>query len=283
MMKTAKRSRSDPAGGHVSCLKAYKKLLDEGIDHRDRTRIEAHLEKCSSCRLAFQKALRVTRVLVNPGGDPAVPSEIELVALRNAIIGNVAEKEASRPAWRVFIKPVAAVASLAIIVLASWIWLRPADPEFGVKGARASTGEANLYAFCLNPANRSVSEIVEEGSCGRDRLLQFSYSSNGENSYLFLFGIHDGKLFWYHPAPPDRKSIPIKPGARDEILDGAVRLGVNHEPGRLCIYGLFTSRPIDREEIERCVMGPVEGPVEENIREVADHGQISRLCFSVTP
>ena len=67
---------------------------------------------------------------------------------------------------------------------------------------------------------------------------------------------------WYAPKPLPREaqalnpvieSVPAPNGVQDTPVGGAVKLGVNHGPGRVRIFALFSDKPVRAPEVEAAV------------------------------
>src|SRR5262249_28633820 len=54
---------------------------------------------------------------------------------------------------------------------------------------------------------------------------------------------------WYAPRPPETASV-AAPAGVDVPLGAAIRLGVNHDPGKVRIYALFSDAPLAASEVE---------------------------------
>jgi hypothetical protein len=127
------------------------------------------------------------------------------------------------------------------------IALRPHAPapgdEFQARGGATNERAAGVRAFCLD--ERGVTP-----RCSRAAQLKITVSNGGRFARVFLVGVDDElNLKWYAPRPPELASVPAPAGV-DQPIGGAVRLGVNHDPGRVRIYALFSDAPVSAQEIE---------------------------------
>ena len=70
-------------------------------------------------------------------------------------------------------------------------------------------------------------------------------SNPGSYKSVFLVGMDDDHApKWYAPKPPVAESVPAPAGLQDTPVGGAVKLGVNHGPGRVRIFALFSDKPV---------------------------------------
>jgi hypothetical protein len=85
-------------------------------------------------------------------------------------------------------------------------------------------------------------------------VLRFAYTNKSKLSRLFLVGVNEEfKIKWYEPHPPRERSIRVKSGVIDRPLKRAVRLDVNHDPGLIRVYALFSAEPLTASEVTRAV------------------------------
>lgn len=125
---------------------------------------------------------------------------------------------------------------------------------------RAGVHHADI--FCARRvAQRTVFHSAQEGvlHCAQDAELKFAFVNEAQGDsaplpYLALFGRHeDGQLLWYHPAlpkAPGDASTRVGQAARLKPLGETIRLSVNHTPGRVQLFAVFSAMPLSRAVIE---------------------------------
>jgi hypothetical protein len=102
---------------------------------------------------------------------------------------------------------------------------------------------AGLRAFCLDGAGVTP-------RCTQAAQLRLTVSNGGHFQRVFVVGLDDThELKWYAPRPPETASV-AAPAGVDVPLGAAVRLGVNHDPGKVRIYALFSDAPLAAGEVE---------------------------------
>lgn len=271
------------AGG--PCEEKYWRMIDEVIiDDLTAAKWEVlrkHFAVCPACRARYNRAVLAERML--HGGPEAVgrPSTRELDRIAAAVLGREGDAPSRwrrlvawfAPTQRWAVGLAAAAACLALIpILTSRVPTKAPEPEgtFLPRGPGKGPVElfasqpnlkpaeraAGLRAFCL--AGDRVEALDPKGSapprCARHDQLKLAVSNPGKYQRVFLVGLaHDHSLKWYAPRPPEVASVaaPLSTDAIADVPVGAsIRLAVNHDPGALRIYALFSDTPIKAEEIE---------------------------------
>ncbi len=94
--------------------------------------------------------------------------------------------------------------------------------------------------------------VIEDRNLTLDDIVTFTYTrALPGTGYIALFGIQAGeKVRWYYPDYGEGKSHAIDGDVVDEPLGDGIRLGVNHEPGKVRIVALFSDKPVSTETIE---------------------------------
>jgi hypothetical protein len=145
-------------------------------------------------------------------------------------------------------------------------------------GLPADARQAGLRAFCLD--GDKVLPLDSKGSqpprCDRNAQLKLAVSNPGSYKSVFLVGMDDDHSpKWYAPkptigepsgarrgapreavpsgVPETMESVPAPAGINDTPVGGAVKLGVNHGPGRVRIFALFSDKPVRAPEVESAV------------------------------
>ncbi|MCP4679016.1 MAG: DUF4384 domain-containing protein [Deltaproteobacteria bacterium] len=122
-----------------------------------------------------------------------------------------------------------------------------AEPGVGIRIIRVSPGDDRAR---------------EDATLSLDSIITFSYTCivPGQG-YLAIFGIQEsGNILWYYPDYDGTESIEISDNKVDEPLGDGFRLSVNHKPGRLRAFSIFSAEPIDVNAIETAVSELLETP-----------------------
>ena len=199
----------------------------------------------------------VTRQRALAGGDPSVPSGLELRRLA-AASADLATPPTTRR-WLAWLAPVVVVAAALFIVPR----LAPTDPDeyLGARGLPASdlpdrraglgvgavTADGDEYEAIFSPAH------LEDW-------LRISYTNERpECAFLFVFGVQPERaaseqITWIAPTPEEVRSLPITI-ARFHQLPFEVRLAARHVAGAVRFVALFTSQPITTAQVEAAWLG----------------------------
>jgi hypothetical protein len=260
---------------NMACEKRYERLIDQMLLEEapgEWDKLRQHLKGCEPCRNRYNRVALAERML--HGGPDKVfePSPLELDRIAHSIFP--AEKSAWQRALQWF-RPthyvaMSALAAAAILLLIPILSNAPIDhPQVGPKGSSGpielfqSRGgpspearQAGLRAFCLE--GQKVLPLEQKGAqpprCDRSAQLKLAVSNPGSYKSVFLVGMDDDHApKWYAPRPPIAESIPAPAGIQDTPVGGAVRLEVNHGPGRVRIFALFSDKPVRAPEVESAV------------------------------
>ncbi|HZS39637.1 MAG TPA: hypothetical protein VFF06_22550 [Polyangia bacterium] len=263
--------------------KKYSRLVDEVITSElpasKWERLRKHLQGCARCRARYNKAVLAERML--NGGPKAPdfmtrPSPAELDRIARAVVpGGDANAWQRLLQW--FAAPtqrwvatgmVAAAAALLLIPVLRHGTKAPAPETFQPRGGKGPVElfsknlngktverSAGLRAFCL--IKDQVQALDPKGAaaprCDRSAQLKLAVSNPGGFKNLFLVGM-DGEhdLKWYAPRPPETHSVaaPLETQGIDVPVGASVRLAVNHRPGPVRIFALFSDSPVTAAEVE---------------------------------
>lgn len=154
-------------------------------------------------------------------------------------------------------------ACLTVLALLAWGWFsvvgrdhRPGaliaavdDSAWAARGGQGDDGLA-LEALC-GPRIR----FARPEGCARDEELTFAVrvSNSLGAGHVSLFGIAEsGDSLYYAPTPAEPAAIAIDP--RDagtwRGVGFGVRLGVNHEPGAVRVFAIFTPRSVSVAQVD---------------------------------
>ncbi|HET6584288.1 MAG TPA: hypothetical protein VFG69_12585 [Nannocystaceae bacterium] len=214
-----------------------------------RRRLHDRLRSDADARAVYDRAAAALRAM--EGRREPADYEVDLVEqwLREDRV--IADAVApANPRWR-GLWILAAVLSAAALVLV----LRPrgsitstAD-DFGMKGPDRSAPFA-IEVLCADPGDVAVRPASD--GCALAGTLSFAYRVEADwtgGATLVLFGVDaEGGALYYVPTPDT--TAPTVAAGRWYSLDRAVRLAVNHRPGRVRVFGLLTDAAPDLDEID---------------------------------
>jgi hypothetical protein len=201
---------------------SVRALIDEG-----KTPPSEHLAGCEACAVYYDRVCRVERTLEK--------SELSARQLRSveARLFPQAEAKILRPR---FWAPIAAAAAAVVLFM-----VIPKQDEFGARG----TGDGSIEAICLDDSGAPSTPCHVSGT------LQLRYTAKAAR-YLFVFGkTEQGELLWYTPTPAAPESVRVPAAPNGATLPFSTRLAVNHRPGRVRIYALFTAEPVALSDVEK--------------------------------
>lgn len=233
--------------------------------------VREHLYACRSCQAYYNQVLTLHRKVHR---ETAPLSQEQLLLIGEEIVQRTAARSRNQPRVALHLKHIGiglAVAAVAVVA-GPWLLQQGSDSQFQARGFETSAG-VGVRAFCIVPSQSGDGRIRAafpaqdtpndslagpSPACRIDDVVQFAYSNSASDAgptfeYLFLFGV-DERLepLWYYPHPQEAQSVPIATG-RDAVnvpLPGGVRLGVNHRPGIVRVYGLFTKEPLAVQTVE---------------------------------
>jgi hypothetical protein len=264
----------------------YRQMIDEvlldELPAKKWEKLRKHLAMCPGCRARYNKAVWALRML--DGGPEAIhtPSASEFDRIAAAVLepeggarsamGRMLQWFAPTQRWATGL--VAAAAAIALIpILAHMNQAKaPAEDQFQPRGGKTGPVElfgahpstmgdrmAGLRIFCLS--GDKVEALDPKGAaapkCARASQMKLAVSNPGKFARVFLVGVdNEHALKWYAPRPPETESVAApdtsKPVAEAaEVPVGAtIRLHVNHDPGPIRVYALFSDAPVRSSEVE---------------------------------
>jgi hypothetical protein len=188
--------------------------------------------------------LRAARLLSGREG----PSSPERDAMFEHVLARVEAPKRGFSRARLLFAGVAAIAACVLAVL-----VLPRD-EFASRGA--GTEQAVLRAVC--PGARPA-------TCRAGDTMMFEVAPPTEQQRWFAALAQRGEtMIWYVPATPDGASVKLK----DRVLDVGIVIGAEHVTGAWKIQGVFSDRPLRREEIRAAADGVVMPGVRTVVREI---------------
>jgi hypothetical protein len=237
----------------------YEQLIDELILSDEGSEesspkwqtLRAHLMGCPRCRERYDRVSLAERMLHGGPAALAVPSPASFERIGAAVL---AQSTARPPAWQRMVQWFAppqrwamglATAALAVLV-PFFVAHKSGEGEFQARGATRSERLAGVRAFCLDAGGVTP-------RCTRSSQLRLTVSNAGKFRYMFLLGLDEAHAIkWYAPRPPDPASV-AAPLGNDMPVGDAVRLGINHDPGPVRVYAIFSDAPVTTMEIEAAV------------------------------
>ncbi|MBW2733420.1 MAG: hypothetical protein JRH20_13615, partial [Deltaproteobacteria bacterium] len=215
---------------------------------------------------AYNEAALIARLLEGGPEKLASPSSAELLGSGQAVLERLRLAPDAQPtrsplrllAW---LGGVAAVGAALLIALPFFNADGPADlgerGAFQARGAPSEDGKhVGLRLFCLGPKVSMVHELrdVPVGSCSLGATLKFAITNRSELRYLFLVGVDARhEALWYRPMPPRTESFFVAKKIVDKPLERAVRLEINHQRGKLRVYALFSSHPLEAKVVQEAI------------------------------
>jgi hypothetical protein len=211
---------------------------------RHRGRLHDHLRSCSGCRAQHDRTISAFRIL--EGRDC---SNLELEQVGGWIHDDLGGDprgglglEGRR--WWAWLGSLGAVATLLALIM-----IQPADEGFQAKGPGSfedARGQLAISVLCGTPPRPAG-----ESGCALEDRLGFSYRvRTGADRYLHLFGVDErGGVMYYAPTPLDG-AVPAVELGRWDAYPETVRLDVNHQPGRVRVYGLLAPVEGSTEQID---------------------------------
>jgi hypothetical protein len=240
----------------------------KGFSARRWRSVREHLYACRSCRAYYDRVVTLHNKMHK---ETAPLSSEQLKLVSEEILDRMAPRRAGLPgrAWAYAGISLAVVATAVLVVL-PMLEPQPAS-DFQARGVDAEVA-AGVRAFCITaeqgaqaPRIRSTFPVTDElvagagGSCNIKDVLRFAYTNGVPGrgrafDCLFLLGINEQlQPLWYYPHPDEKLSVRIQSGpeAVNVPLPGGVRLEVNHAPGLVRIYGLFSEEPLTVSQVEQ--------------------------------
>ena len=235
--------------GHDKYERLIEGMLLDPLSAPAWQELRGHLRDCTGCRARYDRVALAERMLHGGPAALATPSPASFDRIGAALLDGLAP--APRSAWKRVLEWLAppqrwggALAAMLVVAILPVV-LRPvpAPSEFQARGGRPADRAAGVRAFCLDASGVTP-------RCTRASQLKLTVSNGGGFGRVFLVGVDDQwNLKWYAPRPPEMASVPAPAGV-DQPVGAAVRVGVNHDPGKVRIYALFSDTPVSASEIE---------------------------------
>lgn len=291
-------------------------LWDEAaLTPADAHALHTHLAECDLCRARYDRLALAARAVSSPD-QPRSAGERAFgeAAFLGALDAMLAEESPAAPpapvielsAWRQRRAQLgAALIALAACALAVWGIPRGEQPdkadEFSARSAQRlphervphATPVARVEVFCVTrdaagAARFTGAEDAPLGAlvCAQDAELQLAYMLPKDAAtlrYAAFFGIDErGEVLWYGPSPASPG--PLRAEASGEVVPAGetLRLSVNHAPGMVRVFGLFSPTPLELAQLEGLLRSPADWRAGEGAREARQQGfVVSETGFEV--
>jgi hypothetical protein len=187
----------------------------------------------------------------------------------------------------------AAFVALAACVLAVWGVQRvgaPVDDGFAARSADpreapvVEAREAQVALFCVgrDAAGAATFEGAEDAplgalACDVGGELQVAYtlSAASRARYAAFFGVDAaGVVLWYGPSPAAPGPLGVSASEAPSPVGQTVRLKVNHRPGIVRVFGLFSEEPLELARVQGLLREPAAWLTGEGPREARRSGVI---------
>jgi hypothetical protein len=260
----------------TNCDKGFERLIDGLLLGEDPPqqweKLRSHMRGCEPCRSRYNRVVLAERMLHGGPDHVFEPSSFELDHIGQALFPPekttwqrmvqwfAPAPRQARYRWLTGLAMAATAVVLIPLLARAPMNARPPAPEkeaFQSRGAHPTDArQAGLRAFCLE--GEKVQALDAKGTlpprCDRSSQLKLAVSNPGNYRSVFLVGMDDDHApKWYAPTPPAAESVSAPAGVSETPVGGAVRIAVNHGPGRVRIFALFSDKPIRTPEVESAV------------------------------
>jgi hypothetical protein len=193
---------------------------------------------------------------------------------------NVVDLSSERSARQVALRRFSAAAAVLLVGAASWLAFDQSqntilpggassdDSQFQARTAAATDTygpfEApELEIFCTERTPEGLQFTGTKDApfgllgCPLDAEIKLAYkNSSPKLHYAAFFGVDQtGKILWYGPTPADPGAVGVDQTSELSPVGEAIRLEVNHEPGGVRVFGLFSPEPVDFVALRQTVDG----------------------------
>jgi hypothetical protein len=262
MMNTEEQPRG---ADHRRALARLRRATLGRASHRELAQLAQHLKWCGLCRETYDRQVEVDRELARLSGAETELVPLERALARAAILETAVEAPRRGRSWRLWVGLSAAVTIALLLLLLLPVLLRddgpPASkpPEFAVRGADAVA----LRLYCIDPgapAGGKFRPASADGGvlgCRLRESLKVTYLNAAEKPgyrYLWVVGLdQELSIKWYYPTPGAPSGVAIKATRELAPLPDMIRLEVNHRPGQVRVFGVFSRSRIDAARIGRAL------------------------------
>lgn len=204
--------------------------------------------------LAAYEALR--RAERAAAGGPVI-TEQQMALFERLVVEQAATGAEARAPRGALVGLAAAAAAVALFLA-----LPRGEDEWATRSAAAAGTKVGVRVRCLSvtsAAPRVVSESVLSPhrapaslACPREAMLAFSVTNlDDEPRHVFLVGVNDrDELRWYAPFEPSSRSVEVRAGEVDRLLETLAELRDLPEGERVTVFALFSDDPVDGAALE---------------------------------
>lgn len=256
-----------------------RRLVDRwfinGLSPRQWRTLRRSLGSSPEARAYYDKVAAARATLANDDGLDR--SRID--AIRNDIFTTL---DASRPrhrAWLVWVPVVATAMALLIVV--------PKVRDDGFQARGGETAKTAIRAMCVGGDDvhaMSSSQEPQAVKCAIADMLQLAYTVDQTHwaRYVFLVGIDaERRPLWYFPNPDEGRSMAVRMG--EQLLPDGIALAVNHEPGPLYVYALFSTEPLSVDTVGAWIAKAAFGDMPSAADLATPRLEVRRLLLELTP
>jgi hypothetical protein len=242
----------------TSCAQFHPMIdsLVAGRLARDEWRtLHEHAAGCGACRDRYNRTVLAARMLA--GGPAAARRQlpVEAAGIARFVMASTRPPLGER-VRRFLLRPRFTFAVAAAAAAAFVLMLRPRPPAERWNARGGAERAVAVRAFCLTEdAVTALDPAAQPPRCPATAQLKLAATNRARRARVFLVGVDSAyRVKWYAPRPPETASVPFPGGgASDEPVGGAIQIGVNHRPGPLRIYGLFSDKPVSADEVRAAV------------------------------
>lgn len=160
-------------------------------------------------------------------------TRLEKEEILAGVMDRVAGGRAPSRRWPYVLAAACAVAALALAV--------PLLRRDGLAPRGAGAGGTDFQTYCTLDGRRAP--------CRNGAKLLFELSATTERRFFAAFARRqDGTVIWYFPGDELERSLDAA-GQEHGVASRGFLLGPEHPPGRYRVYGLFSARPLTRQEV----------------------------------
>lgn len=126
---------------------------------------------------------------------------------------------------------------------------------------RATPLRSRHMVYCLEGNNPQLKITGAEDApfgaltCPQDAKLKLAYiNPHDDIKYMAAFGADtSGRLLWYGPSPAAPETLIIEKTDEPRPVGESIELKVNHEPGLMRVYAVFSAEPLDYDMLKELV------------------------------
>ncbi len=170
------------------------------------------------------------------------------VTEKEEILARVLQGTSPPRQTRPFLLPAWAWGAMAAVLLAPALYfgVRRPLPEFTARGGGAVPGFA---VSCLGAQG-------EASTCALGGKLVFQVNPGPFRAFAAIATTPDGTTLWYFPGGDRALGIDLGGLKSPGLLDEAISIDSEGPAGEYVIHGLFSARPLSRDEVREAIRKP---------------------------